>query len=105
MFAVIKTNGFQFLVSQGERITIPALVGEVGKEVEFDQVLMIKDNGNTTVGKPYVKGAKVLGTVRKQGRLPKVVVFKFKRRIKYRRKRGHRQDYSEVEITQITQGG
>ena len=105
MFAVIKTNGFQFLVSQGERITIPALVGEVGKEVEFDQVLMIKDNGNTAVGKPYVKGAKVIGMVRKQGRLPKVVVFKLKRRIKYRRKRGHRQDYSEVEITQITQGG
>jgi len=105
MFAVIKTNGFQFLVSKGEKITIPALVGEVGKEVEFDQVLMIKDNGNTTVGRPYVKGAKVLGMVRKQGRLPKVIVFKFKRRIKYRRKRGHRQDYSEVEITQIARGG
>ena len=105
MFAVIKTNGFQFLVSKGEKITIPALVGEVGKEVEFDQVLMIKDNENTTVGRPYVKGAKVLGMVRKQGRLPKVIVFKFKRRIKYRRKRGHRQDYSEVEITQIARGG
>ncbi len=105
MFAVIKTNGFQFLVSKGEKITIPALVGEVGKEVAFNQVLMIKDNGDTTVGKPYVKGARVLGMVRKQGRLPKVVVFKFTRRTKYRRKRGHRQDYSEVEITQITRGG
>ncbi len=104
MFAVIKTNGFQFLVSKGEKIFIPARVSEVGKAVEFSNVLMIKDNGNITVGKPYVKGAKVLGIVKNQGRLPKVIVFKFKRRTKYRRKSGHRQDFSEIEITDITQG-
>ncbi len=101
MFAVIKANGYQFLVSKGEKITVPALVSDVGKKVEFNQVLMIKDNGNTIVGQPYVKGAKVLGIVRQQGKLPKIIVFKFKRRTRYRRKRGHRQHFSEIEITDI----
>lgn len=101
MFAVIKTNGFQYLVSRGEKIAIPACIGEVGQEVEFDEILMIKDNGNTTFGRPYVEGAKVKGIVKSRGKLPKITVFKFKRRLKYRRKRGHRQDFSEVEITEI----
>ncbi len=105
MFAVIKANGYQYLVSKGEKITIPARIGEVGKKVEFNQVLMIKDNGKTTFGQPYIKGAKVKGVVKTQGKLPKVIVFKFKRRLKYRRKKGHRQDFSEVEITDITKGG
>jgi large subunit ribosomal protein L21 len=104
MFAVIRTKGFQYLVSKGESIIIPARIGEVGKRVEFDQVLMIRDNGNTTFGQPYVKGAKVKGVIKNTGRLPKVIVFKFKRRLKYRRKKGHRQDFSEVEIIDIVKG-
>jgi large subunit ribosomal protein L21 len=101
MFAVIKASGFQFVVTKGEKIKIPAAIGEKGKEIEFDKVLMLKDNGGTVVGQPYVKGAKVKGVVRECGRLPKVVVFKFKKKEKYRRKKGHHQDFCEVEITDI----
>jgi large subunit ribosomal protein L21 len=101
MFAVIKASGFQFVVTKGEKIKIPAVIGEKGKEIEFDKVLMLKDDGETVVGRPYVKGAKVKGVVRECGRLPKVVVFKFIKKEKYRRKKGHRQDFCEVEITDI----
>ncbi len=101
MFAVIKASGFQFVVTKGEKIKIPAVIGEKGKEIEFDKVLMLKDDGETVVGRPYVKGAKVKGVVRECGRLPKVIVFKFIRKEKYRRKKGHRQDFCEVEITDI----
>lgn len=101
MFAVIKTKGFQYLVSKGERVVIPAYIAEVGKTVAFDKVLMIKDNGKTEIGQPYIKGARVKGVVKKVGKLPKVIVFKFRRRKKYRRKRGHRQEFSEIEITEI----
>ena len=101
MFAVIKAQGYQFLVSKGEKIVIPAHCGEVGAKLEFDQVLMIKDNGNVLFGQPYVEGVKVTGIIKNVGRLPKIIVYKFKRRKKYRRKRGHRQDFSEVEIVDI----
>lgn len=101
MFAVIKANGFQYVVSKGEVITIPADLGELNTDVRFDQVLMIKDNGNTIVGKPYIKDAAVTGVIKKSGKLPKVIVYKFKRRLKYRRKRGHRQDFCAVQITDI----
>lgn len=101
MFAVINTNGVQFVVTPGERIKVMANLGEKGKEIEFDKVMMIKDNEDTVVGRPYVEGAKVRGVIRESGHLPKVVVFKFRRKEKYRRKRGHRQDFSEIEITDI----
>ncbi|MGB7055826.1 MAG: 50S ribosomal protein L21 [bacterium] len=101
MFAVIETKGFQFVVTKGEKIKIPAIIAEKGKEVEFEKVMMIKDDGKTLVGKPYVKGAKVKVIVRECGRLPKIIVIKFIRKEKYRRKRGHHQDFCEVEITDI----
>jgi large subunit ribosomal protein L21 len=101
MFAVINTNGVQFVVTRGERIKIQANLGEKGKEVEFDKVMMIKDDGDTVVGRPFIKGAKVKGVIKECGRLPKIVVFKFIRKEKYRRKHGHRQDFCEVEITDI----
>jgi large subunit ribosomal protein L21 len=101
MFAVMKTNGYQYIVKKGEKITIPAHIGEKGNEIEFDKILMLKDNKNTVIGKPYVEGVKVKGVVKKCGKLPKVTVFKFIRRENYRRKKGHRQDFTEVEITDI----
>jgi len=101
MFAVIKAKGFQYVVSKGEIITIPAHLGEPDTEIQFEQVLMIKDDGDTIVGKPYVQNAVVKGVVKKQGKLPKVIVYKFRRREKYRRKKGHRQDFSAVQITEI----
>jgi large subunit ribosomal protein L21 len=101
MFAVIKTKGYQYLVKKGEKITIPASIGNPGTKVEFDEVMMIKDNSDTKVGSPYIKGAKVKGIVKQCGKLPKITVFKFRRREKYRRKKGHRQHFTEVEITDI----
>lgn len=101
MFAVIETNGYQFVVTKGEKIKIPAVLGEKGKELEFDKVMMLKDDSNMEVGRPFVQGARVKGVIRKCGRLPKVIVFKFTRKEKYRRKRGHHQDFCEVEITDI----
>jgi len=101
VFAVIKTNSYQYVVSKGDRVIIPALLGETGKEVEFDKILMIKDNENVILGKPYVEGALVKGIIKKTGKLPKVIVYKFIRRENYRRKKGHRQLFTEVEITDI----
>lgn len=101
MFAVIETNGVQFVVTKGEKIKIPALLGEAGKELEFDKVMMFRDDSQTEVGRPFVQGARVKGVIRKCGRSPKVIVFKFRRKEKYRRKRGHQQDFCEVEITDI----
>jgi len=105
MFAVIRTNGYQYVVAKGESIKIPARIGEPGKNIEFDKILMLKDNDNTLIGKPYVEGVKVKGTVKKHGRFPKAIIYKFTRRENYRRKRGHRQDFTEVEITDIARGG
>jgi large subunit ribosomal protein L21 len=102
MYAVIKTSGLQFLVSKGDKIKIPALVGEAGKELEFNEILMIKDDGGAVFGKPTINGAKVTGTVKKYGKSAKRIIYKFTRRESYRRKRGHRQDFTEVEITEIT---
>jgi large subunit ribosomal protein L21 len=104
VFAVIKTKGYQYLVNKGETITIPAQIGEVGKKIEFKDVMMIKDKSKTLFGDPFIAGSKVKGIVKEHGRLPKIIVFKFKKRKKYRRKRGHRQDFSKIEITDIIKG-
>lgn len=102
MFAVIKANNHQYVVSKGEKIIVPAILGELGKEVEFNKVLMIKDEKDVLVGKPFIEGASAKGVIRKIGKMPKIIVYKFIRRENYRRKKGHRQPFTEVEITEIT---
>jgi large subunit ribosomal protein L21 len=101
MYAVIKAQSFQYLVTKGDKIKIPARIGEAGKEVIFDNILMLKDGSDTIFGKPRIEGAKVKGMVKKHGKAAKKIVYKFTRRESYRRKRGHRQDFTEVEITEI----
>ncbi|MEO0141918.1 MAG: 50S ribosomal protein L21 [candidate division WOR-3 bacterium] len=105
MFAVIKASGFQYVVKKGERIIIPAILGTPGKEIEFDRVLMLKSEKGTEIGKPYLNGVKIKGIVKRTGRFPKAIIYKFIRRENYRRKKGHRQSFTEVEITDITKGG
>lgn len=105
MFAVIKTNSYQYVVSKGDKIVVPALLGESGKEIEFNKILMMKDDSGVLVGKPYIEGAVVKGVIKNTGKLPKVIVYKFIRRENYRRKRGHRQMFTEVEITDIIRMG
>jgi large subunit ribosomal protein L21 len=104
MFAVIDIKGSQYLVQKGERIRIPRRLGDVGSKVEFDKILLFKEKTETIVGKPYLEDIKVSGIIRRLGKMPKITVFKFIRRENYRRKRGHRQDFTEVEITNIVKG-
>jgi large subunit ribosomal protein L21 len=100
MYAIIRTGGKQYRVSEGDTIRVEKLPGEVGGEVELSDVLMLGGE-KPLVGKPLVKGATVKAEIVAQDRAKKIVVFKFKRRKKYRRKAGHRQPYTELKITGI----
>ena len=101
MYAVMKTGGKQYRVSKGDRVRIEKIPGEVGTEVSFDEVLMIGGTEDVKVGTPHVSGASVSARIIKQDRSKKVTVFKFKRRKGYKKKQGHRQAYTQVEITGI----
>ncbi len=101
MYAVIRSGGKQYRVSQGGRLRVEKLEGEVGSSVTLDDVLMVGEEGNVKIGAPCVDGARVTGTIIAQGRGPKLTVFKMKRRNGYRRKYGHRQDYTEIRVDQI----
>ena len=101
MYAVIKTGGKQYRVTADEVITIEKIIGDAGSTVEFHDVLMLGGSGEPTVGKPMIAGAKVLAEVVEQGRGPKVIAFKKRRRKNSRRKRGHRQELTTVKIKSI----
>lgn len=100
--AVIETGGKQYKVSVGKKIKIDKVKAEDGKSFDFDRVLLVAGEKETKVGKPYLDGAKVSGAVLKQGRSKKVIVFKYKPKKRYRVKKGHRQEFTEVEIKKIT---
>jgi large subunit ribosomal protein L21 len=100
--AIIKTGGKQYRVAVGDKLRIEKLTGDVGSSVDFDEVLLVGSGAETRVGTPVVAGAKVSGTIKAHGRGPKLVVYKFRRRKQYRRKNGHRQSFTEVEITGIS---
>jgi large subunit ribosomal protein L21 len=101
MYAVVKTGGKQYRVSKGDRVKIEKIPGEVGVEVRFEEVLMIGGTEDVKVGTPHVSGASVSARIVEQDRSKKVMVFKFKRRKGYKKKQGHRQAYTQVEITGI----
>jgi large subunit ribosomal protein L21 len=101
MYAVVRTGGKQVRVTPGCAVRVEKLSGAVGESVELDQVLLLGGEGETRVGTPLVEGVKVVGTITDQGRGPKITVFKMKRRKGYRRKRGHRQDYTEIRVDSI----
>ncbi|UJR84221.1 50S ribosomal protein L21 [Sandaracinus amylolyticus] len=101
MYAVIKTGGKQYRVTEGDRLRIEKLPGDVGASVTFDEVLMVGGD-KVAVGTPIVKGAKVTAEIVAQDRAKKVIVFKFRRRKNYRRKRGHRQPFTEIKITGVS---
>ena len=101
MYAVVKTGGKQYRVSKGDKVRIEKIPGDVGTEVSFDQVLMIGGTDDVKVGTPVVSGATVSARIVKQDRSRKITVFKFKRRQGYKKKQGHRQAYTQVEITGI----
>ena len=102
MYAVIKTGGKQYRVEPGATIRVEKLDGDAGGALEFTDVLLVADGDNIRVGTPNVDGAKVVGEIVGQGRGPKLIVFKFRRRKGYRKKTGHRQPFTAVKITGIS---
>jgi|SRR5579884_559483 len=105
MFAVIKSGGRQYKVSVGQRIEVNRLPVEEGEQVRFEEVLLISDADNTMVGAPLLENAMVLATAEKQGRGPKLIVFKYKSKKRYRHKRGHRQELTFLTIDDIVADG
>jgi large subunit ribosomal protein L21 len=101
MYAVIKTGGKQYRVSEGQKLFVEKLPGQIGDQVSLDQVLFVSGE-SPKIGQPLVTGASVAAEIVEQGRGKKIVVFKFRRRKNYRRKTGHRQPYTELKITGIT---
>ncbi|MDX1562121.1 MAG: 50S ribosomal protein L21 [Gammaproteobacteria bacterium] len=102
MYAVFRTGGKQYRASQGDRVRVERLEAEVGDTVAFDEILLVGQGGDVKLGAPLVAGGKVEGKVTAQGRGKKIDVIKFKRRKNYKRQIGHRQHYTEVEITSIS---
>ena len=102
MYAVIKTGGKQYRVETGEKIRIEQILAEIGSELVIDQVLMIADGEDISMGNPLVNGATVKATVLGQGRHDKVRIFKMRRRKHYQKHQGHRQNYTEIQITGIS---
>ena len=103
MYAVIQTGGKQYRVEPGQTVFVEKLEGDPGAKVVFDDVLLVSsgDGGNVTIGKPVVANAKVTGEIVEQGRGDKLVVFKFRRRKRSRKKAGHRQAYTAVKILKV----
>jgi len=101
MYAVVSTGGKQYKVSEGDVLRVEKLPGEVGDTVSFDEVLLFSDGENVTLGQPVVDEVAVKGRIVEQGKAKKILVFKYKRRKRYRRKQGHRQPYTAVKIDSI----
>jgi large subunit ribosomal protein L21 len=101
MYAVVKSGGKQYKVQEGETFQVEKLPGEVGAEITFDDVLMFSDGENVQVGTPVLDNVTVKGTVVAQGQAKKIIVFKYKRRKRYRRKQGHRQQFTAIKVDSI----
>jgi large subunit ribosomal protein L21 len=101
MYAVVNTGGKQYKVQKGETLRIEKIPGEVGTQVTFDKVLMVADGENVRLGRPLLEKAAVLASIVEQDKAKKIIVFKYKRRKRYRRKQGHRQPYTAIRIDGI----
>ena len=101
MYAIIESGGKQYRVEPGAVVALERIPGDVGSQVELDRVLLIADGATVQVGKPTLSGAKVISEIVAQTRGEKIDVFKFKKRKKYRRKTGHRQELTKVRIAEI----
>lgn len=101
MYAVLVTGGKQYRVQEGEVLYVEKLNAEVETTVELNEILAVGKEEGLVIGKPLVEGAKVVAKVLEQGRAKKVVVFKFKRKLDYRKKQGHRQSYTKIQIEKI----
>lgn len=105
MKAVIETGGFQYTVSEKEKIKIPKIDKKIGDKIKFSRILALINGKKSEFGKPYLKGCHVEAEVIAQDRYPKVITFKFKKRKDYKRLKGHRQHYTEVLVNKIDAKG
>lgn len=101
-FAVIRTGGKQYFVSPGQKIKVEKIDAKAGANFTFNEVLLVSDDKKTEIGTPLVKDAKVEAKVLKQGRAKKVIVFRYHSKTRYRKKKGHRQHFTEIEVTKIS---
>ena len=101
MYAVVATGGKQYKVREGQILRVEKISGDVGASVSFDKVLMYADGDAVTIGQPELENVAVTGHIVEQGKAKKILVFKYKRRKRYRRKQGHRQPYTAVKIDSI----
>ena len=104
MYAVIQTGGKQYRLSAGDTVRVETLDAEEGASVEFDNILMVADGDDIKLGTPYIEGGKVVAKVKAHGRHKKIEIIKFNRRKHYDKRTGHRQNYTELEITDIQAG-
>lgn len=100
-YAIIESGGKQFRVSEGDTIRVPSIDAEVGNQIEIDHVLFVGGEAESKLGSPLLDGSKVVAQVLEHGRAKKIIVYKFKRRKQYRRKQGHRQNFTKVRIEAI----
>ena len=105
MYAVLNSGGKQYKVQQGEVLRVEKISGDVGSPVTFDRVLMFADGDNVSIGQPVLDGISVEGHIVEQGKAKKIIVFKYKRRKRFRRKNGHRQEFTAVQIDSIKAKG
>jgi len=101
MIAIIKTGGKQYVVSPKQKLRVEKLEGKEGDKVKFTEILLFENDKVIEIGKPLIKGAKVIATILKQDRYDKVVVFKYKAKKRQQTKKGHRQSFTEVQIDEI----
>ena len=101
MYAIVDSGGKQYKVKEGEVLRVEKLAGMVGDSVSFDRILMFSDDDNVNIGTPLLEDVAVNGHIVEQGKAKKIIVFKYKRRKRYRRKRGHRQQFTAVKVDSI----
>ena len=101
MYAVIKTGGKQYRVSEGDLVRIEKISGEIGELIEFEEVLLVARGDQVDIGRPCLKDSKVIGEIVEHGKDKKIVIFKSKRRKGYRKKQGHRQQHTILKIKEI----
>ena len=101
MYAIIESGNKQYRVSEGDVLRIEKVEGKAGDRVEINDVLLVKKDEEVRIGTPFVSQAKIVGEIVERGKERKIIVFKFKRRKNYRRKKGHRQQYTDLRINQI----
>jgi len=104
-YAIVETGGKHYKVAPGQKIDVDRVDVAAGKDIELSRVLLIADGKDTVIGNPTIDGAKVMATCVSEARSPKVIVFKYKPKVRYRRKKGHRHIYSKLEIKEIIKPG